>query len=132
VVDVPLPLDPDPTFPRDDIWTDPMTDMDGVSHPNPLAAFATLIGLCGCGRTDALAADAAAVLRWRATWADGAEVDPCDLDTDSRYVELILHMLNEVDLLEHGGTVGGSWPTDLGRQWLAILDNAESRPATSP
>ena len=34
--------------------------------------------------------------------------------------EFILHFLNSVDILEHGGSVYGSWITDFGKQVIEI------------
>ncbi|OXB94826.1 hypothetical protein [Parageobacillus galactosidasius] len=37
-------------------------------------------------------------------------------------VEFVLDQLNEAGLLEHGGSVGGSWLSDYGKEMLNILN----------
>lgn len=41
---------------------------------------------------------------------------------DAGAQHIILSLLNHVDLLEHGGGIGGSWLTDKGRRVLASLE----------
>lgn len=47
-----------------------------------------------------------------------------DTDDDTQYgsLQFILYILNSRGILEHGSSVGGSWLTNLGRMYLAVLN----------
>ena len=78
--------------------------------------------LCGCGRHDAILAEIGNVLRsakppyYLVEWEPPAEFG-------SLGGELLLHaMSSRADLLEHGGSVYGSWLTERGQRFLSLLD----------
>ena len=43
-------------------------------------------------------------------------------DTQEGIIQFVLYYLNEVDILEHGGSVGGSWLSEEGKNVLQILN----------
>lgn len=40
--------------------------------------------------------------------------------------EVIAHWLDNKELIEHGGSIGGSWLTDRGRELLKVIESAKS------
>ena len=40
-------------------------------------------------------------------------------------IQFVLYMLDSVNFLEHGSSIGGAWLTDLGRMFLYVLNNIE-------
>lgn len=80
----------------------------------------TLLPLCGCGDPDAVRAVYLDVLR-----DCGSDAFPrpfrslAGWPSEAQYV--LLYSLDEAGLIEHGGTVYGSWLTDRGRLALAVL-----------
>lgn len=97
-------------------------DKNGLSWDSPDEwVVMDLCGLCGCG-DDSIKEDIIKVLiaiadRHDRDWPDDWE-QPIK---DEKYYELILHILTNADLLEHGGSVYGSWPTDKGEEVLRII-----------
>lgn len=70
-----------------------------------------LCGLCGCGR-NSIKADIIAVLR---------DTEQLVEVPDTEYYELMLHLLDDKELVEHGTSVRGSWLTDRGKEIQAEL-----------
>lgn len=84
--------------------------------------FIEVMGFCGC-YSDDLFSDIMAVLR-------KFEKKPClyydaiNLDGPDKYKEMILHVMTDKGLLEHGSSVRGSWLTERGKQVIkTIMDN---------
>jgi hypothetical protein len=78
------------------------------------------VGDCGCGYTEGRLEVLRQVLR------------DCPLYEDERWrkydsplAEWLLCVMTNADLLEHGGSVGGSWITDKGKRLLAVLDSED-------
>ena len=91
-------------------------DSEGCSYPSYESYVITgLLGLCGCFDDD-LGNDIMTILRQFAATKGHISIDDIKIDGHEQYRELILHDLTRVDLLEHGGNVGGSWLTDKGRE----------------
>lgn len=79
------------------------------------------LGACGCGYFDERLALVRQVLR------------DCPLYEDDRWRayndplgEWFLCTVTNADLLEHGGGIGGSWITDKGKRFLAVLEDDTS------
>lgn len=135
---LPLTHDPEPDRPRQVI------DASELTWETPEDALVIgLLDLCGCGMADAIGQDMAAWLRHRrdvhAAYAEHSKThsvgtpgwltpDPTTLPVDPladkphEYADLIGHVLTRAGLAEHGGSVGGSWLTLLGEQWLDAID----------
>lgn len=135
---LPLTHDPEPDRPRQVI------DALEMTWETPEGALVMgLLGFCGCGMADTIQEDMAAWLRHRrdvhaafAAWQEGHPVGtpgwlvphPSTLPVDPlaskppEYRDLIGYCLDRVGLIEHGGSVGGSWLTPLGEEWLAAID----------
>ena len=64
-----------------------------------------LCGLCGCGR-ESIKDDLIAIIR---------DTDEIVKIPDDPYHELLLHVLDHADLLEHGTSIRGSWLSEKGR-----------------
>lgn len=94
------------------------------------------LGYCGCGNPNCvleLIRDVLDCLSLR--YRDIHNLDPISDDAwEESYGKLeeifpergplfhvILYDLNRADLLEHGGSVAGSWPTDYGMDILSII-----------
>lgn len=76
------------------------------------------LGLCGCNRpADAynLIRDLLNLLPWYESWPQTDQL----IGTDGA-VHIVQCQLGRIDLVEHGGTIGGAWATDKGRyvRWL--------------
>ena len=81
------------------------TCCDGIS-----GVFVAALGLCGCGsdRPKLLCADVLEMVANRSI-------------TDSDTVELMLHVLDDHGLCEHGSSVFGCWLTDSGKELLELV-----------
>lgn len=97
--------------------------VDGVSYDDAADyLWVGVLGGCGCGSADLLADKAVAVLK-------NFELEPTD---PSRFYvgenvtnELLAHWLDSKGLLEHGGSVSGSWLTDKGKEVLQLIKDYE-------
>ena len=98
-----------------DGWEDPDENMFWDS---PQDWLFSKIGGCGCG-TDEIREMVWTVFDNLSTWDDRAE------HRDLVH-ELILHLLNEHHLAEHGGAVFGSWLTDEGERVHQIIKEAHN------
>jgi hypothetical protein len=122
-----------------------MTEQPGENYDDAVWAHRVTrerIGVCGCGDPDALIEFVGRVLRFcplHELWGSGTEYDDDSgtyhlLDqTDPDRFEFfewmqtvpgmfVIDVLNHADLLEHGGSAAGSWLTDDGTRFLAVLD----------
>jgi hypothetical protein len=95
---------------------------DGCHYPNEhQAAHYGLLGLCGCGSPEEafnFCRDALACFDRRGChdsppkkeWIDAEEALKLLISAHpDRAAHVLAHMLSHLDLLEHGGSVGGSW-----------------------
>jgi hypothetical protein len=99
--------------------------------------------MCGCGSPETVAGFVRDVLTaYRERWASTDKLDMFKLEDrpamkaawdahDATIAVLlpsdgvryfVLYLLNHWELLEHGGSVGGSWLTDKGKAMLVALD----------
>lgn len=93
---------------RDDEYVDP----NGVTWDSYEQYVSIgLCGLCGCGR-ESIKADLVAILR---------DTDRLVDVPDTPYHELMLHLLDDKGLLDHGTSISGSWLTDKGKEIRAEL-----------
>lgn len=96
-------------------------------HEKPNAMYFDQLGLCGCGRPECihkLIVDCAMMFdRDKNRWDGEAGVKGIEKIVKERpdYVaEFIAHFLDQKDLIEHGGSVYGSWLTERGKQFIEI------------
>ncbi len=98
---------------------------DGAHYENEKQVFHfSVLGMCGCGDPEGAYNFLLNVLKLadrRAKQADGwvdleAEVAAALRNDPDMAAHVLLHFLTERDVIEHGGSVGGSWLTDLGTQ----------------
>ncbi|MFE9448295.1 hypothetical protein [Streptomyces sp. NPDC006739] len=82
------------------------------------------IPACGCGDPQASHTLVHDLLRLTPFYEDGRWRDAEKLIGTSGAVQIVLSALTDADLLEHGGTVGGSWITDKGRWLLWAIDQS--------
>lgn len=140
---LPLRHDPSPGLERQ------VQDATGCWHESPEEALCIgLLDLCGCGLSETVFEDIVAWLRHRRdshaacaaaraanpdAWAiePGAITFPPDplKGKPEEYGHLIGYVLTRADLAEHGGSVGGSWPTQAGLDWLDAIDAIDAIPA---
>lgn len=86
-------------------------DMEYESYLNYVVT--ELLNLCGC-YNEVIADDIAKVLlTYNAQEYKGCYIDALGIQP-LVYAELILHILDHADLVEHGGNVRGSWLTSKG------------------
>jgi hypothetical protein len=84
-----------------------------------------VLGLCGCGRPDEaynFVRDVLAKLdrRGDGPWINAEDAIALDIDANPKMAaHAILHLLANLNVMEHGGSVGGSWLNDMGH---AIVD----------
>lgn len=113
-----LPLIPTEGWDEDSI--NAVIDADGTTWSSPFDALVGgVLGFCGCGYGDQRNQDIHDVL-----FAVGADAKSRDLPEhlDENYVELILCVLDNEGLVDHGTTIAHSWLTPLGEQWVAALE----------
>lgn len=90
----------------------PVLDATGTSWTSAAEALRIgVLGLCGCG-FEGITRDLVALLD---------DVEAADLLDGDAYREVLLHLLDDAGLLEHGGNVRYSWRTPLGDSWLATI-----------
>ena len=103
---------------------------DGAHYANKkqMAHFAVL-GLCGCGRPE----ESYNFMRRVLFAFEPLKDRPWPLDTITELVkdrpdiaaEVLAHMLSHMKLIEHGGSVGGSWLLPDGMQIVGMGDMSE-------
>lgn len=77
--------------------------------PDQIIDFKKFLGLCGCGYdTNYLFIDY--LLELQKDFDDRREFNEHD--------DIYLQLLEKLDMTEHGGSVGGSWLTELGENFL--------------
>jgi hypothetical protein len=103
---------------------------DGAHHENEKQVFHyDVLGMCGCGEPEeaynfllgilkladrrAYYAAAGRSAKWVALETETAAAIRANADMAAH---VLLHLLTERGVIEHGGNVGGSWLTDLGAQ----------------
>lgn len=96
-------------------------DQNGVSYESPIQwLWIDILGGCGCGTSDRLAKRAWKVLSYFASDWDEREKNNYSVHT-TLADELLAHWLTHKGLLEHGGSVGGSWLTEEGKNVYEII-----------
>lgn len=73
---------------------------------------------CGCGNPDLVFDEVIKVLRacplYEGNWQPSPDLGPIGQ-------ELLLYVMSDADLIEHGSSVGGSWITPEGERFLAVV-----------
>jgi len=96
-----------------------------------LNEFDSDIGLCGCGipeETNEVLRTTLNIQSSNCTWKERQKQfsDICNADMDnenySGLIQFVLYILNDKDILEHGGSVGGSWLSEKGKVYLDLLN----------
>lgn len=86
-----------------------------------------VLGLCGCCDTE-LYDDLLKVI-YAFEESDGSlYYDKLPIGGSEKYKELILHIMNDKDILEHGFSARGSWLTEKGRKILRKLKDHQQNP----
>ena len=92
-----------------------------------------IFGLCGCGNPEDTWEVIRRVLRIRSEarerdyyeikqmYKDELHLDNDD-DIDHGVLQFILYILDNNGLVEHGGSIGGCWLSELGKMYLTVLD----------
>lgn len=112
--------------------TDPSNDMlvgpDGCHYDTPKKAYHyAFLGMCGCGSPEEaynFCRDVLLCFDRRANMADRtkewimaeAAVEAIIKERPDQAAHVLAHLLSERKMLEHGGSVGGSWLTKWGEQ----------------
>lgn len=105
---------------------------DGCHYRTAQEAFHfSVLGMCGCG----LPVESFNFLKWvtacfdrrdKSKWINAEEAVTALVKTDPEIVAHVLaHVLSRLDVLEHGGSVGGSWLTDKGAAFVDLADATE-------
>jgi hypothetical protein len=91
------------------------------------AMYFDQLGFCGCGNPADQHVFVAKCLeafdREKTGWEPGTGLDKIAalvIENPEEAAYFIAYALDKVDLIEHGGSVGGSWLTDRGKQFLEI------------
>lgn len=93
---------------------------DVLSDPRAQLHVAVEPLFCGCGQPWEALALIHRVLKLAPLYASQDELER--LLPGPGVQMIVLYALTEADLLEHGGSIGGSWLTDTGKLALATLD----------
>lgn len=97
---------------------------DGCPHAEAHFAYTAIhgLGLCGCGSHDAIVAAALNALRYsarpimtRGEWQPGPDWGPLG-------AELLMHVIDNADLIDHGTSINGSWITPKGERLLQVME----------
>lgn len=101
---------------------------DGIHYKTPQELmYHWGLGLCGCGRPNDVHAFLVDCLKCfdrgkgHEEWVKAGGVERIAKIVTERpkaAAEFIAHFLEQRDLTEHGGSVYGSWLTDLGKQFI--------------
>ena len=95
-------------------------DQDNCSWESPEQwLFGDIIGGCMCGSSDKLTKDTWEVLDYFSKPFEKRGVE--NPIQESLTKELIAHILDDKELLEHGGSIFGSWLTEEGKNVYNII-----------
>lgn len=78
------------------------------------------LGFCGCGQPEEALKLVLTLLRLAPFYDSRPEIEA--LLPDPGVQMIVLYTLDHAELIEHGGGVGGSWLTDKGERFLALLE----------
>lgn len=106
----------------DDYYENMIEDEDGISWPGGMRGMfeGKILGFCGCSNEEIID-DVINVFKcfirdrkgeFNAYYTHIAK----ELNLDLKYVELILYLLDDKGLLEHGTAIRGSWLSDKGEE----------------
>ncbi len=109
-----------------------LVGVDGCHYRTAQEAFhISVLGMCGCGLPvesfNFLKAVAACFdRRAKGEWLNAEKAVTELVKADPEIVAHVLaHVLSHLDVLEHGGGVGGSWLTDKGAALVDLADATE-------
>lgn len=87
-----------------------------------------VLGLCGCG-TPVEAYNFCRAFVYAHKFDEKRErqwpqdlVEAMVLENPKMAAHVLQHFFNKFDLLQHGGSVNGSWPTEIGDKFIALGD----------
>jgi hypothetical protein len=99
------------------------------------------MGICGCGDPDCVELKIRVYLHivetyWNKKEGEFKEAHDREKDSLQKYFGVsdiyenplllfMVYMLNDKKILEHNGSIGGSYLTELGKMYLYILDNVK-------
>lgn len=89
------------------------------------------LGMCGCGRPEDVRTFILKLLklnieRWenKGVAGYGEKFKQVFNETDSDVLfEFVFHVFDNVDLLDHGGSIYGAWTTEKGREFVSMLED---------
>lgn len=82
------------------------------------------LGLCGCGNPETALTLIRDLLRLAPFHQDGHWQQVHALIGSDGAHHIVLSALDNADLIEHGGSIGGSWATDKGQWMLWAIEQA--------
>jgi len=83
--------------------------------------FSDQLHVCGCGRPETTVILIKAILECMPLYDNRAKFEKLVPDEGAQH--LILGLMTEADLIEHGGGIGGSWMRDEGKALLKSLQD---------
>lgn len=91
--------------------------------PFPLLAKRDILGVCGCGNPDGVLSLICRVLAVLGADERGATLSEiAGAPARSPIVEFMLHSLDRSGLVEHGFSIGGAWPSAVGKQLIQAAE----------
>ncbi len=97
-------------------------DENEISHPSKKSYLQTeILGFCGCGNPDSAMVFVRDILRLLEERKGFGEEIKKELPSDGIYY-FVLYMLDNKGLTDHGGSIGGSWLSDKGKEVLADIE----------
>lgn len=100
---------------------------DGCHYDTEAQAMYFNLGLCGCGNPEEvhkLLIDCLSqFVMPEGDWSKRGGMETIEAIVKARpeiAAEFVAHFLSQAHLTEHGGSVGGSWLTDRGKQFLEV------------
>ena|ERR1700743_438775 len=114
-------------WPKKNIKDGGFISFDGCEYANEhQAVHYGIMKLCGCGSPEEAYNFCLEILKCFDRRGDGewtyAEdfVERLILKSPKTAAHLFSHLLTNLRLLEHGGSVGGSWPTEIGHKIIDL------------
>lgn len=87
--------------------------------------FVGVLGGCGCGSSEEFSERAVDLLKHFGTPHDERSLKEFFHGDQADFWELMAHWLDSKDLLEHGGSIYGSWLTEKGEECLKTINEAQ-------
>lgn len=98
--------------------------IDGLSYENFRQYVLCLLGFCGCSADEPIN-DCIKAIKEYSKHDGTCWYEDLGIKGEKKYLELLLAVLDNAGLIEHGFTIRGSWLTDKGKKIAEGLNKNE-------